>query len=171
MVMADRNLNTQFEPLEPRALLSHAGPGASPDGASKGRAMSPALVGSIQGTETISAQGYQIGGTGAMTPLGNVIATGFFGGGKGALNDKGTVTFSNSQGSLTLSLKTHGYFPLRSQDAEEIRVTVQVRSTTGSYTGIHVAGTINLVNGIVGFRGGYRPPVPFTADVSLKPTK
>ncbi len=106
-----------------------------------------------------------------MTPLGNVTVTGFFGGGKGALNDKGILTFSNSQGSLTLSLKTRGYFPLRSQEAEEIRATVQVRSATGSYTGIHVAGTINLVNGIVGFRGGYRPPVPFNAHISLKPTK
>lgn len=169
--MANRNLNTQFEPLEPRALLSHAGPGASPDGASKGRAMSPALVGSIQGTETISAQGYQIGGTGAMTPLGNVTATGFLGGGKGALNDKGILTFSNSNGSLTLSLKTHGYFPLRSQDAEEIRATVQVRSATGSYTGIHVAGTINLVNYIGIIHEGEHPPVPFTAQINLKPAK
>ena len=142
-----------------------------PDAAPMGKGQSPALVGSIQGTETVTPRGYQLEGTGTVTPLGDVTLTGFFGGGEGALNDKGTLTFSNGQGSLALSSKTHGYFPLRSQGAEEIRVTVQARSATGSYAGIRVQGTINLVNPLILVHKGEHPPIPFTAQINLKRAK
>jgi hypothetical protein len=169
--VAARQTRSRFEILEPRASLSHLGLSAGPHALLDVRGQSPALIGSIQGTETAMPLGVQLEGTGTVTPLGNVTATGFFGGGKGALNDKGTLTFSNSQGSLTLSLKTHGYFPLRSQGAEEIRVTVQPRSASGSYAGIHVAGTIDLVNYIGIIHEGEHPPVTFTAQINLKPPK
>jgi hypothetical protein len=57
------------------------------------------------------------------------------------------------------------------QAAEEIRVTVQTRSATGSYAGIQVAGTINLFNYLRIVHRGEHPPVPFTAQIQLKPTK
>ena len=127
--MANRYMRTQFEPLEPRALLSHFDLGAVPAELPMKAGQRQALVGSIQGTENSSTRVvYYINASGAVSPLGEVTVTGSFGGGRGALNDKGTLTFTNSQGSLTLSLKTHGYFPLESQNEEEIRMTVQVRS-------------------------------------------
>ncbi len=169
--MADRNFRIRLEPMEPRALLSHFDLGGTPDVAPMGRSQGSALVGSIQGTETISANGYQLDGTGTVTPLGDVIVIGSFGGGQGALNDKGTLTFSNSQGSLTLSLKTRGYFPLRSQNAEEIRVTVQTLSASGSYADFRVQGTINFMNHILISHEGEHPPVPFTAQIDLKAMK
>ena len=169
--MASRYFRTQLEPLDARALLSHLDLEAMLDAAPTGKGKSSALVGSIQGTETGTPKGVQLEGIGTVTPLGDVTVNGFFGGGKGALNDKGTLTFSNGQGSLALSLKTHGYFPLRSQGAEEIRATVQARSATGSYAGIHVQGTINLVNNIGIEHEGEHPPVPFTSQINLKPTK
>jgi hypothetical protein len=169
--MASRRFRMEFEPLEKRSLLSHLGLEAMMDAAPKGTGKSPALVGSIQGMEIPSSHGVALQGTATVTPLGDVALTGSWGGGKGALNDKGILTFSNGQGRLELTLKTHGYFPLRSQNAEEIRVTVQPRSASGSYTGIHVAGTINLVNYIGIIHEGEHPPVPFTAQINLKPAK
>jgi hypothetical protein len=95
--MVVRQFRSRFEILEPRALLSHLDLGAMPEAGSKGKGKSPALVGSIQGTETGTPQGVQLEGTGTVTPLGNVTVTGFFGGGEGALNDKGTLTFPTAK--------------------------------------------------------------------------
>ena len=175
--MANRSFRSQFEPLEPRALLSHLDLAAMAHTPPKGQGHGQALVGSIQGIETITPLGYQIGGTGTVTPVGSVTVTGFLGYGPphgkgGAVNGKGTLTLSSGQGNLTLSLKSHGYIPLRSQNAEEIRVTVQPKSAHGTFTGIHVAGTINLFN-FIGppVHPGEHPPVPFSAQINLKPTK
>ena len=169
--MANGYMRTQFEPLGPRALLSHFDLGAVPAELPMKAGQRQALVGSIQGTENSSTRVvYYINASGAVSPLGEVAVTGSFGGDRGALNDKGTLTFTNSQGSLTLSLKTHGYFPLESQNEEEIRMTVQVRSASGSYARIHVAGTINLVNSAA--RGNnYRSPgpVPFRHRLTSSP--
>jgi hypothetical protein len=169
--MPSRRFRMEFEPLESRSLLSHLGLEAMIDASPKGMGPSPVLVGSIQGMEIPTPHGVTLQGTGAVTPLGDVALTGSWGGGKGALDDKGTLTFSSGQGRLELTLKTHGYFPLRSQNSEEIRVTVQPRSASGSYTAIHVAGTINLVNYIGIEHEGEHVPVPFTAQISLKPAK
>ncbi len=170
--MANQYCRIRLEPLEPRALLSHLNLAGMSAAKPMGRSQSVVLVGSIQGTENGTPQGVvQLDGSGTVTPLGDVTANGSFGGGKGAANDKGTLTFSNSQGSLTLSLNTHGYFPLRSQNAEEIRVTVAIRSASGSDAGIHVAGTINLVNYLGVMHYGEQPTVPFTAQINLKPAK
>jgi hypothetical protein len=68
-------------------------------------------------------------------------------------------------------MKSHGYFPLFSQNAEEIRVTVQTRSAAGAYAGIHVAGTINLVNPFVRTVFGANPSIPISAQINLKPAK
>jgi hypothetical protein len=50
-------------------------------------------------------------------------------------------------------------------------VTVQMRSATGSYSGIRVQGTLNFVNKIFLVHEGEHPPVPFTAQINLKPAK
>ncbi len=155
--MPDRYFRAQVEGLEPRASLASLGLRPTPQ----------AVVGAIQGTETIKAQGYQLQGSGTVTPLGDVSVTGFFGGGRGALNDRGSLTFSNANSRMTLSVSTHGYFP--TQYAEAIRMTVQVRSATGSSAGIHVQGTINLVNPIIPHHFGVIPTVPFAAQINLRP--
>jgi hypothetical protein len=108
--MVHRYFRGELQPLEVRAALAHLDMGAMPEPALKGEAQHPALVGSIEGTETVTPQGFQIEGTGTVMPLGDVTVTGFFGGGTGALNDTGTLTLSNGQGRLTLSMKTHGFF-------------------------------------------------------------
>jgi hypothetical protein len=174
--VAYRYFKRQFELLEPRALLSHLNLEAMPAAALTERGRSSALLGSIQGLETPTSQGWQFEGTGTVQPLGEVSVTGFLGYGPphgkgGAVNGTGTLTFSNDQGTLTLSMKSHGYFPLRSQNAEEIRVTVQVRSGSRTYAGTHVAGTINLVNPFTRTVVGAHPSVPFSAEISLKPNK
>lgn len=178
-----RTRGFHLEPLDVRDLPSVVTPHAellrSMERADLSTAMarSPALVGSIQGTETITTQGYRLGGTGSVGPMGDVTVSGFLGyggphGATGALNGRGALTFSNAQGSVMLSMKSHGYFPLRPQNAEEIRVTVRVQSATGDDAGIRVKGTINLVNHIFLVHRGAGPiPVPFSAQINLKPMR
>jgi hypothetical protein len=143
----------------------------------KAKGPGQALLGSIQGTETATRQGWQLQGSGGVQPLGDVSVTGFLGYGHpgpktgGAVGGSGTMRFSNAQGSVTLAMKSHGYFPLFRQNAEEIRVTVQTRSATGAYAGIHVAGTINLVNPFIRTVAGANPPVHISAQINLKPAK
>jgi hypothetical protein len=176
-IVSKRHFKTQFELLEPRALLSHLGPHAVPAAAPKGTGASLALVGSIQGTETPVALGWRLKGTGTVQPLGEVTVTGFLGGGPphgtgGAAGGTGTLSLSNGQGSVTLSMKSHGFFRVPGQmAAEEIRVSVQVRSASGAYSRIRVAGTINLVSPIVRHRVGTYPTLPFSAQFSIKAVK
>jgi hypothetical protein len=82
------------------------------------------------------------------------------------------MTFSNGQSSLVLSMTSHGYFRVGQYD-EEIRVTVQVIGATGSHAAKGDGGTINLVNAIFATAGRGRDfrPVPFTAQINLKPAK
>jgi hypothetical protein len=54
---------------------------------------------------------------------------------------------------------------------EEIRVTVQVQSTSVAYARIRVSGTINLVNPIERHPPGTNPPLPFSAQISLTPLR
>jgi hypothetical protein len=127
--MANQHFRTQFEPLEPRALLSQFILGTTTESARTSNGKGAALVGSIEGTETFTTQGYQFVGTGTVQPLGGVSVTGVL-----KLKSQGTLKFSNTQGSVTLSMKYRGYFLLGAQDpfGEESRATVQVRSATGS---------------------------------------
>jgi hypothetical protein len=153
----------QLESLEGRTLLSSGKP-------------SPALVGSISGMEVGPADGsgIQIIESGNVKPLGNVTATGFlfFNRKTGAVNSHGTLTLSNSQGSLTLSIKsTKGFVPLFKINSEEIPVTVSVQSATGSFKGINVKGTVNLVNDIRPHRFGTPSVTLASAQFNLKPAR
>jgi hypothetical protein len=174
--MIVRRFECNVESLEPRALLSHAGLTSVTD--ARGGRHGPALVGSVQGTETATVNEFQFTGTGTVQPLGDVSVSGFllYGGphgSTGAVNGRGSLTLSNGQGTLTLAMKSHGYFRVPHQmGLEEIRVTVQVQSATGSYAGIHVQGTTNLVNPIVLIHSGaVNPHVPFSASINLKPSR
>jgi hypothetical protein len=175
--MTNRRFRSQFEPLEQRALLSHLGSKAMLELVRNSKNQSASIVGSIQGTETSTTDGYALAGTGTVQPLGNVSVSGFLGlggphGSTGAVNGKGSMTFSNGQSSLVLSMMSHGYFRVGQYD-EEIRVTVQAIGATGSHVGVGEKGTINLVNAIFATAGRGRDfrPVPFTAQINLKPAK
>jgi hypothetical protein len=175
--MTNRRFRSQFEPLEQRALLSHLGSKAMLELVRNSKNQSASIVGSIQGTETSTTDGYALAGTGTVQPLGNVSVSGFLGlggphGSTGAVNGKGSMTFSNGQSSLVLSMMSHGYFRVGQYD-EEIRVTVQAIGATGSHVGVGEKGTINLVNAIFATagRGHDFRPVPFTAQINLKPAK
>ena len=66
--MANRSFNTHLELLEPRALLSHLNLVGMPAAVAKGKGQSPALVGTIAGTETPTSQGWQLAATGGVQP-------------------------------------------------------------------------------------------------------
>jgi hypothetical protein len=174
--MVIRHLECNVESLEPRTLLANATFAAVT--AVRDEAHGSALIGSIQGTETAAATEFQFAGTGTVQPLGDVSVTGFllYGGPhgtSGAMNGSGSLALSNGQGSLTLALKSHGFFRVPHQPSlEEIRVTSQVASATGSASGIHVRGTINLVNPILLFHeGSANEKVPLSAQINLKPSR
>lgn len=109
--MADRNFRIRLEPMEPRALLSHFDLGGTPEADSRGNSQRSALVGSIQGTETISANGYQLDGTGTVTPLGDVIVIGSFGGGQRRSERQGNFDVFQQPGQPDLILENSRVFP------------------------------------------------------------
>jgi len=176
IIMIGQRRRLGFDLLEARALLSHGDFGSQSDLHLESKGLSPKLVGSIQGMETgfVNVGGFQLNGTGIVQPLGNVTATGLlmFNARTGAVNSHGTLTLANSQGSLTLSMSsTKGYLPLRSSSSEEIPVNVQVQSATGSFNGIRVKGTVNLVNEIIPHYMGTPGIDPLSVQFNLKPTK
>ncbi len=150
--MVLRRCRIEIEVLEARALLSAVDVAAMPDLRQKPKGGGPAIVGSIQGELVANASltGSTFQGTGTVQPMGVVVVTGSFRPNKrtGAVNGHGALIFSNSQGTLTLSLVSHGFFSpakLRQMSEQEVRLTVQVQSATGQYTGIRVKGTTDLV--------------------------
>jgi hypothetical protein len=70
-----------------------------------------------------------------------------------------------------LSFTSHGYFPLRKIGQEEIRVTALVKSATGSDAGIRDNGTVNLDNELLPSNPVAPVPLPFNAQINLKPTR
>jgi hypothetical protein len=173
--MVDRCFKVNFERLEQRALLSRVGAAMIAEFRPETEARGPALVGSIQGDEVYQANatGFQFQGTGSLQPMGAVTATGSFHPNKktGAVNGHGTLAFSNAQGSVTLTFTSHGYFPLKKLREEELRVTAQVQSATGNDAGVRDKGTVNLVNEILPSHPGAPVPLPFNAQITLKPSK
>jgi hypothetical protein len=119
------------------------------------------------------APGFQFQGTGSLQPMGEVTVTGSFQPNKktGAVNGHGTLAFSNTQGSVTLSFTSHGYFPLEKLKEEELRVTAHVQSAIGNDAGVRDKGTVNLVNEILPSHPGAPVPQPFNAQINLKPIK
>ncbi len=176
--MFRRRSNVDVEPLERRALLSHVGVAGVMGIRQQAKGRGPALVGSIQGEEVFQANftHEQFQGTGTVQPMGSVTVSGSFQPNQktAAVNGRGTLSFWTSQGSVSLSMITRGFFTspsLKQTNSEELRATVQVRSATSSYADIRVKGTINLVNTIILSHPGAPAPLPFNAEINLKPTK
>lgn len=126
--MFRRRSNVDVEPLERRALLSHVGVAGVMGIRQQAKGRGPALVGSIQGEEVFQANftHEQFQGTGTVQPMGSVTVSGSFQPNQktAAVNGRGTLSFWTSQGSVSLSMITRGFFTspsLKQTNSEELR--------------------------------------------------